>query len=296
MVLLRPMEMRQLQAFYVTAQTLKISDTASKMRVTPSAVSIQIKNLESELGTRLFGRNKGKLILTQKGSIFLHEIVPLFNILEHAKLAVSEDHGFFKNRLLISAVFDIEQYYFKRIVLFAKAHPELIVAVLCRSAWETISLVASGDADFGLGRFGSVPKNILSENVKEIDFFFIIPRSHHLAQKTNLSLKDFSPYPLVVLPKGTAFRSLIESRFRKANLAMTVAIEPATCHDIKHCVAAGLGIGISHSICLTPPDFRRFYLLSARSLLGSSVIKLIFRKKGRFREGIREELLKCLLD
>jgi DNA-binding transcriptional LysR family regulator len=288
--------MRSLQAFYLTTQTLKIADTASKMRVTPSAVSIQIKKLENELGTRLFGRNYGKLILTQKGSIFLQEIAPLFNIVEQAKLAVNEETGLFKNRLLISSVFDIEQYYFERILLFAKSHPKLTVAILCRSAWETISLVGSGEADFGLGRFGAVPKNLLSENVKEIDPFFVIPRSHPLTQKANPKLADISAYPLVVLPKGTAFRSSIESRFRKANQGITVAIEPATCHDIKLCVAAGLGIGISHSICLTPSDSRRFYLVNGRSLLGSSVIKLVFRKKGRFCEAIREELLRCLLD
>lgn len=82
------MEIQQLKAFFITAQTFKFSETASKMRLTPSAVSIQIKKLEEEFGTSLFARHKDRLALIEKGQIFLREISPVFSILESAKMAL----------------------------------------------------------------------------------------------------------------------------------------------------------------------------------------------------------------
>ncbi|MBI4524619.1 MAG: LysR family transcriptional regulator [Deltaproteobacteria bacterium] len=288
------MELHQLKIFFLAAETLKFYDTASRMRLTPSAVSIQIKNLETELGTCLFTRNKGKLLLTEKGHVFYREIAPLFNILEHARSAIRENISANRTRMIISTIFDVDQFYIEHFVAFAKAHPEIVLTILCRSAWETISLVASGQADFGVGRFGSLPKNLTSEMLMEVRPFVIAPRTHPLSAKRVLRLSDLASYPLVVLPRGTSFRSSIERRFRKENLTMQVAIEPATCQDIKRCVSADLGVGILHGICTDNGDRREFRLIDAKRFFGSSPLTIIYRKTGHIDDKVKRELIRHL--
>lgn len=290
------MEIQQLKAFFTTAQTLKFSETASKMRLTPSAVSIQIKKLEEEFGTSLFVRHKDKLALTEKGQMFLEEISPLFGILERARMVLRHTEKSFKTPVVICSVYDIEQYYIDKLIRFAKYHPEIRLTILCRSNWDCVSMVGSGQADFGLGRFGSVPKNVATEPLIEVDPCVIIPRSDPLAAKRRLSLGDIAGSPLVALPKGTRFRSTIESQFKKMHMTMKVAIEPGTCHDIKTCVSEGLGIGIVHSICLTKQEYERFHVFNARSILGSGLIKLIYRKREKFSGNLKKDLLRFILD
>ncbi len=289
-------EIQQLKAFFITAQTLKFSETASKMRLTPSAVSIQIKKLEEEFGTSLFARHKDRLALTEKGQIFLREISPLFGILESAKMALLQTQKSLKTPVVICSVYDIEQYYIDKLILFAKKHPEIRLTILCRSNWDCISMVGSGQADFGLGRFGSIPKNVGSDPLIEVDPCVIMPRSHSLAASADLSLEDIARNSLVVLPKGTRFRFAIEAQFKKKHLEMKVAIEPGRCHDIKTCVSEGFGIGIVHSICLTKSEYKRFHIFNARSILGSGLIKLLYRKRERFSEDIKKDLLRFILN
>lgn len=290
------MEIQQLKAFFTTAQTLKFSETASKMRVTPSAVSIQIKKLEEEFGTSLFVRQKDKLALTEEGRLFLREISPLFGILERAKMVLRHTEKSLKTPVVICSVYDIEQYYINKLILFAKYHPEIRLAILCRSNWDCVSMVGSGQADFGLGRFGSVPKNVTAEPLIEVDPCVITRRSDPLAAKTKLSLEDIAGSPLVVLPKSTRFRSTIESQFKKKHLEMKVAIEPGTCHDIKTCVSEGFGIGIVHSICLKKSEYKSFHVFNAHSILGSGLIKLISRKREKFSQDLKKDLLRFILD
>lgn len=290
------MEIQQLRAFFVTAATLKFSDTASKMRLTPAAVSIQVKKLEEELGALLFVRNKDKLALTQAGSIFLQKISPLFDIIDGARLAIRDDQSILKSPVVICAVYDIEQYYFQKILLFAKNHPELHLSILCRSNWDCVSLVASGQADFGLGRFGSVPGNLTAVSLLTVDPILVVPRNHALLNKKDLNLQDIMANPIVVLPKGTRFRSTIESVARKNHVTLKTSIEPATCGEIKGCILGGFGIGIVHDICIRDGDHKHFRLINVKKFFGSGEIKLIYRKKEQGIDKLKKSLVSYICD
>ena len=67
------MELRQLQTFIQIAQMQNFSRTAEMLGYSQSAVTVQIRQLENELGKRLFDRTGKKVVLTPQGEEGIHE-------------------------------------------------------------------------------------------------------------------------------------------------------------------------------------------------------------------------------
>ena len=68
------MKIEDIQVFLNLAETLSFFTTADAMFLSPSAVTYSIKNLEKQLGTRLFLRNSHGVILTEKGRVFYDDM------------------------------------------------------------------------------------------------------------------------------------------------------------------------------------------------------------------------------
>src|SRR3546814_14790303 len=73
-----------LRAFEATARRLSVQGAADELRVTPSAVSHRLRNLEGALGVKLFHRLNRRLVLTDAGAVYLSRVAPAFDALPPA--------------------------------------------------------------------------------------------------------------------------------------------------------------------------------------------------------------------
>ena len=84
------MEFRQIRYFIALAENLHFAKTAGELGIAQSALSVQIKNLERELGYRLLRReNKWNITLTTAGGVFLDGAKRLLRDAESVKLAAA---------------------------------------------------------------------------------------------------------------------------------------------------------------------------------------------------------------
>lgn len=80
------MELRQLKYFAKTAQVMHFSRAAGELGIAQSALSQQIKLLETEIGCRLFDRsNKWKITLTEAGESLYGDAVKILSDVSAAK-------------------------------------------------------------------------------------------------------------------------------------------------------------------------------------------------------------------
>ena len=85
------MEVRQLNTLIRAAQFQSFSKAAESLGYSQSAVTVQIKALEEELGVRLVDRMGKRVILTAQGQCFLEYANSILDTIHNARRALSED-------------------------------------------------------------------------------------------------------------------------------------------------------------------------------------------------------------
>lgn len=124
----RHFSLRELRAFCIAAELGSFRAAADRLFLTASAVSHQIKNLESSLGSQLFERNKRSLDLTDVGHELLADIQPLVEDLD--AVMVRHMRTTTQSRLRISVQpFFASVWFVPRIADFRNAHPDIDITV-----------------------------------------------------------------------------------------------------------------------------------------------------------------------
>ena len=124
----RNLSLRGLRIFCVAAENESFRETAEKLFITASAVSHQIKNLEDELGQKLFERTSRSLVLTDAGRLLLDDIKPLILRLDE----VTTQHRVAATRSTLSISvqpFFANEMFIPRLPEFARAHPDIDIKV-----------------------------------------------------------------------------------------------------------------------------------------------------------------------
>ncbi|GAC1460834.1 MAG: transcriptional regulator GcvA [Steroidobacteraceae bacterium] len=118
----RPPPLRNLRTFCAAARHRSFKLAADELCLTPSAVSHQMKELETALGTPLFERKTRSLELTSAGCRLLDEAEPLLDALDRMLTQVARRNGRLSLRLRLPALFASE-LFIPRLANFCAAHP-----------------------------------------------------------------------------------------------------------------------------------------------------------------------------
>ncbi len=124
-----PSSLRGLRTFCFAARYESFKAAADALFITPSAVSQQIKNLEQELGVKLFERGARDLALTEDGEALFDELNPLIDRIDEV-VAEFRGTGRRKKSLRISVQpFFASEYFIPRLGGFTDLHPEFDIQV-----------------------------------------------------------------------------------------------------------------------------------------------------------------------
>ncbi len=135
------MELRQLQTFVQAAKLQSFSKTATRLGYSQSAVTVQIRLLEKELGTRLFDRMGKQVILTPQGQKFLEHANKILYEVDRTFLCMQEDEEL-KNPLHIGTIESLCTAKFPAIVSqFRKQYPKVKFQITVDTPEELIRMM-----------------------------------------------------------------------------------------------------------------------------------------------------------
>src|ERR1700722_15951105 len=118
------MELRHLRYFLAVADASHFRRAAKSLHVSQPTLSLQIKQLEKELGTMLFDRIAKRVRLTSAGETFRHHAQRVLQELDEARVALLELDGLKRGQLFVGAVQTLNTYLIPPIIArFAKLHP-----------------------------------------------------------------------------------------------------------------------------------------------------------------------------
>jgi DNA-binding transcriptional LysR family regulator len=272
------MNLTELRSFYLVCKYGSLAKAANFLKLSPAAISLQIKRLESELFAEIFERRPNKLLLTDKGRVLLKEANHVFDAVAKLQEAVAAGPNAYREKISIAFGRHRARIFAAPIAAFSRKHPHVRISVYSKTSAEAISMLVSGDLDIGISSLPKVPRGIQKRKLLDNKLFLIFPSGHPLAKKRAIALDDLPLYPLILHPNEETTRKLIDSSFSARGIEIENVLEVGHCESIVEFVRLGLGVGFVHGMCLPmlPRENIKWYDMTNE--FGRLELSLIYKK------------------
>ncbi len=240
------MEIRQLRAFVAIAESGTFTAGALRVHVTQAAISMQIRQLETEIGAKVFVRAPRHVILTEAGEQLLRRARHILREHDAALDEIAELAGAERGRLRIgsaSAMVLTEQLP-SILKELRKQHPAAEIAVTSGTSEVLVDQILAGEVDIA---FVSLPvdvRGIKTERLSEDQLVAIASPRHKLAKQRTISAYTLAGERLILGERGGNTRRLIDQFFAQAGVTLRVAMELSRQQAIKRMVEEDMGVGI----------------------------------------------------
>jgi len=219
-------ELRHLRYFLAVAEESHFRRAAERLHVSQPTLSLQVQQLEKELGTPLFERTGRRVRLTQAGEVYRGHARRALANLEEAQIALDELEGLLRGRLAVGVVQTVNAYLIPSVVAgFAARHPGVRLRVEELSAEGIEEGLADGRLDLGVSFVEADGGDLEAEPLFEEELVLIVPEGHRWAGRRSVRAADLAGEPLALLPEGFCTRRLAEECFRTAGVRPAVAVE-----------------------------------------------------------------------
>ncbi|HEY0427611.1 MAG TPA: LysR family transcriptional regulator [Pyrinomonadaceae bacterium] len=241
------MEIRQLKAFLAIAEAKTFTAGARRVNVTQAAISMQIRQLEDEVGLPLFTRTPRRVIMTEAGEHLLERARKILREHDAAIAEIAEVAGAEYGRLRIgsaSAMFATIQLP-TILQNLKQKFPNAEITVSSGTSQTLVDKILHGDIDIA---FISLPvdnSHVTTELLFSDEIVAIAHPAHPLADQKFISAAALAGEPLILGEKGGNTRRLIDDFFHAANVHPNVVMELSRQEAINQMVENNMGIGIA---------------------------------------------------
>jgi DNA-binding transcriptional LysR family regulator len=254
------MEIRHLRCFIAVAEELHFARAAEKLHIEQSPLSRAIKELEEDLGVRLFDRTTRTTRLTRAGHVFREHVSRIFNAINQSRESVTSVAAGYCGQLRIALSDSISQA--RLTALLAKSRveePEIDIRLYEVPLGQQIKGLADDLYDAGFSQSSEVGDGLMAVPAWSDPMVVAIPARHPLLAHKRLSLEEVLRYPLVLCdPETCEGCSRQFARVLRTVDRDPIVAERVTSHELMiTLVAAGFGLGFAteaHLSACNHPD------------------------------------------
>ena len=206
---------RQLKAFLLTARHQSFSRAAEQLFITQSGMSVLVRELEGQLGFRLFERTTRKVALTEFGTRFLPIADRSLLELESAAADISRSASAASRRLAIGATPLISGKLLPTAIgRYAKHDPELRITLHDGDRARLVSMVASGELDAAFGWFQGMP-GMCRIPLYRFALMLVEPAAQAGGLAREARWADIVERPLLGAPADNPIRQLVDVNLQR---------------------------------------------------------------------------------
>jgi DNA-binding transcriptional LysR family regulator len=235
--------LRQLRVFSAVARHMSFGKAAEELHLTPPAVSMQIKELEGQVGLPLFDRGGRSVALTVTGEYLLVYVRKILATLKDAEDAVARLSGLQTGRLTIGMVSTAKYFVPRLMARFRAEHPGIEVRLAIGGNREQlVALLQANEVDLAI--MGRPPRELATraEPFASHPHVIVTPPDHPLVKAGHAPAAALADYEFLIREEGSGTRAAMEKFFADHRLEPRVAMEMTSNETIKQAVMAGMGI------------------------------------------------------
>lgn len=225
------MELRHLRHFVAVAEELHFARAADRLGIEQSPLSHSIRNLESELGIKLFQRTTRRTWLTRAGTRFYAEAVRILERVDAAASAARNEVSEPPSRIGVGLAEHAAGEPFTRFLFeLEHRHPPIAVDVREVTSEEASGLVADRILDLAVVLKQADAPGLRHARAWAEPLSLIVSMNHHLADRGSVSIQEIASQPFIMPHSGTSpgYVGQIEALFDRCD------VRPAKTHIAKH--------------------------------------------------------------
>ncbi|MFC5743394.1 LysR substrate-binding domain-containing protein [Dyella tabacisoli] len=286
------MTLTQLRYFIAIADAgLNITLAAERIHATQPGLSKQLKQLEDELGFRLFIR-KGKSLeaVTHAGQHVLIRARTILAEADNIRSIAANLRNDARGEFHIATTHTQARFALPAAITELNVrYPQVSVHLLPGPADEALAQLEAGRVDLAVvSGTGIAPAVGIAIPAYRWNRVIVAPDGHPLAERKRiLSLDDLAAWPLVSYESSLKTESSLRRTFEGAGLRPRIAMTAGDADLIKTYVRAGLGLGVLAEMAMLSGD-ADLRVLPADHLLPQCTTWIVLRREAVLREYVLE--------
>jgi LysR family positive regulator for ilvC len=247
------MDTRQLHQFVTLAETLHFGRASELCHISASALSRNIRQLETESGVSLFDRDNRSVALTSAGASFLRYARESLAQWELIRNQLMEESGELRGEVAIyCSVTASYSFLYELLSQFRAEHSGVEVKLHTGDPEYAIQRVQAGAEDIAIGaRPDRMPAGLSFKPMAKTPLVFIAARNHPewLPAKGRRDAEAWAAVPMILSERGLA-RSRVDAWFKSKKIQPTIYAQVAGNEAIVSMVSLGFGVGVLPQIVL----------------------------------------------
>jgi DNA-binding transcriptional LysR family regulator len=239
------MQIQTLRVFCDLVESRSFSRAAARNSITQSAVSQQVKNLESRFETQLLRRDGKSLTPTPAGRVFYERSRTILDSFEHMQLEMKSIGQDMAGSVRVATIYSVGLYEMSVVVkTFLKIYPKVNLHVEYSQGARVYEDCLRGALDLGIVTYPEPRKGLRIIPLPADRLVLICAPDHPLAHRRRIDLQKLNGQNLVAFEKGMASQRALDRIFREHDIRVQVVMEFDNIETIKRSVEIGAGVSI----------------------------------------------------
>lgn len=241
------MELRHLKYFLAVAEELHFGRAAARIYIAQPPLSQQIKQLEAEIGVKLFNRTKRRVELTEAGKIFQQEAYAVLERLENGVLKAQQAALGEAGWLSIGFVSSINYEILPKVLReFRRQYPDVEIFLQEMHNLEQTQSLLEKRIHVGFARMPPASREIVSKIIAREPLIIALPSAHKLRKKNNLKLAELENEPFIVFSQSrpSPFYEYILRLCAEAGFQPSIVQQVGEIQTALGLVAAEIGVAL----------------------------------------------------
>ncbi|MFS0764153.1 MULTISPECIES: selenium metabolism-associated LysR family transcriptional regulator [Peribacillus] len=270
--------MDPLKVFVTVIEQKNFSRAGDILNLSQPGVSLHIRNLENELGTKLIYRSPKQVQITEPGKILYRHAKQMLNHYETAKREINEFNNVVSGTMKIGASFTIGEYYLPKVLAeFAAQYPMVDIQIIISNSNDVIQGIRSNKLDIGLIEGETDYKDIDVRPFMNDEMIVVVPPDHPLSQMDLIEGTLLQNQTWVLREQGSGTRTYSDKLLSSLELDIKKTFIFTSIQGVKEAVMAGLGIALLSRLTvqkeLKSNELKTFHLKNEPIIRPFSIVK-----------------------
>jgi DNA-binding transcriptional LysR family regulator len=218
---------------------------AAAHRISQSAASQAVRQLEDEVGSQLIDRTKRPFMVTPEGKKFFEACVTLLDNFEKAKTEITSQRTLVTGAVRVAVIYSVGLHdmgiYSQQ---FTTKYPHAKIRLAYLHPHEVVEAVINDEADLGILSFPSPHRSLTIVPWHDEPMVFVCHRGHPLAKRKMVSYRDLEGEQFAAFDRSLSIRKAIDKALRQHGVNVNIAMEFDNIETIKHAITIGSGVSI----------------------------------------------------